>query len=114
MPRPVRVRNLAKTLGMDEADLLLWLSENAPDTGALHPAGFVPAEIVDRAQQALGRPAPPRARVEPRCVDCMSFPVPAGVTLVAATAEAACGVCGGSVNKRAAMELIQAFRDQGL
>lgn len=114
MARPARVRNLARSLGLAEDELLLWIEENAPAAGVRHPADFVPPELAERAQQALGRPAPPPELVAPRCDECMHYPAPPGTRLVPATTDAACAVCRGSVNKRAAMDLIEAFRARNL
>jgi hypothetical protein len=115
MPRPVRVRNLARSLDLTETQLLSWLAEHAPEAEARHPADFVPPAVVDRAFQSLRRvAAPPRERVEARCAECMHFPAAPDVRLVAASAETACAICNGSVNKRAAVDLIHAFRARGL
>jgi hypothetical protein len=114
MSRPVRARNLARSLGLDEDDLLLWLEEHAPGGADWHPASFVPTEIAERAQQALGRPVPPPEPIEPRCAACMRFPARPGVRLVPAKDDAACVACGGSVNRRAALSLIEAFRSRKL
>ena len=50
-----RIRKLARSLAVSEADLLLWLLEHAPDLGEVHPAQFLPPEIEDRARKALAR-----------------------------------------------------------
>lgn len=111
MSRPVRVRNLARSLGLEEDDLLLWLMEYAPaSNGDWHAADFVPQDIAQRATQALEKPAPPPEPVEPRCEECMHYPVAEGVRLVPAAAGVICAACGGSVNKRAALLLVEAFR----
>lgn len=117
MARPIRVRNLARTLGIEEDDLLLWLEEHEPGPGEWHPASFIPPETAARAQQALGRPAPaapPPERVEPRCAGCMRYPARPGVRLAPAASEADCAVCGGSVNRRAALTLVDAFRAKSI
>jgi len=113
--RAVRVRNLARSLGVEEDDLLLWLMENAPmASGEWHPATFVPQEIVEPATLALEKPAPPPEVTEARCDECARYPVPEGARVVPATAAVACASCGGSVNKRAAMELVDTFRQHQL
>ena len=114
MARPVRVRNLARSLGVEEDDLLLWLEEHAPGSGEWHPASYLPPEIAARAQQALHRPAPPPEPVERRCQGCMRYPARAGVKLVPTESDADCAVCRGSVNKRACLTLVDAFRARQL
>ncbi|MGK4006848.1 hypothetical protein WMF31_29770 [Sorangium sp. So ce1036] len=117
MPRSVRVRNLAKSLNISDTELLVWLAENAPAADARHPADFLPAEIAERAQQALGRPPPPAPAPEPverRCAECMRLPAKAGVRVTPADADAVCDMCGSSANKRAALAMIGAFRARGL
>jgi hypothetical protein len=114
MARPIRVRNLARSLRVADDDVLFWLEENAPAAGVQHPAAFVPVDLMERIQQALRRSEPAPVPVEARCAECMRYPAAPGVRLVEANAEAACAVCGGSVNKRAAMDLIEAFRARGL
>ncbi len=89
--------------------------EHAPaSSGEWHAADFVPQEIAGRATQALEKPAPPPEPVEARCDECMHYPAPAGVRLVPATGEMACAACGGSVNKRAALSLVETFRAHNL
>ncbi|MCC6558495.1 MAG: hypothetical protein IT372_36620 [Polyangiaceae bacterium] len=114
MSRPTRVRNLSRSLGVAEDDLILWLEEHAPAAGEWHPADFLPQEIADRAQAALGRPAPRPEPVERRCAECAHRPAAPGVRIVPASADATCSACGGSVNKRAALDLVEAFRARGL
>jgi len=116
MSRPVRVRNLARSLGISDTELLVWLAENAPALGTLHPADFLAAELVEQAQTALASApkAPPEPPPERRCVECIRLPVPASVRVVEASADAGCDVCGSSVNKRAALALIDAFQARGL
>jgi hypothetical protein len=116
MPRAVRVRNLAKSLRMSDTELLVWLAENAPTLDAQHPADFVPADLAERAQQELASlNAPPAGPpVERRCAECMRLPVPAGVSVVEADPDAGCSACGSSVNKRAALAMIESFRTRGL
>lgn len=117
MTRSVRVRNLSKSLGISDTELLLWLAENAPVAAVQHPADFVPAPVAEQAQQALGRAAQqaaPSGPVERRCSECIKTPAPAGVRVIEADSEAACDVCGNSANKRAAIAMIAAFRARGL
>jgi hypothetical protein len=115
MPRSLRVRNLARILGISDTDLLFWLAENAPSAGAQHPADFLPAEVAERAQQELTRAPPPSDEpIVRRCPECMRLSVPAGVRVVEAGPDATCDACGSSVNKRAALTLIEAFHARGL
>lgn len=117
MARPVRVRNLARSLNVSETELLVWLAENAPAADLRHPADFLPADIAARAQQALARPPPPAPEPEPverRCAECAKLPAKAGVHVVEAGADAVCDMCGSSANKRAALAMIGAFHARGL
>lgn len=116
MSRSVRVRNLARSLGISDTELLVWLVENAPAGGAMHPADFLPAELVERAQQALKRDLATSSSepTERRCTECILLPVPAGVRVVEASTDAPCDACGSSVNKRSALALIGAFHARGL
>ncbi len=109
-----RIRNLARSLAVPEDDLLLWLLEHAPELGDPHPADFLPPGIEARARAALARPAAPAPPVERRCAACMEAPVPTGVEVVLAEGMVPCDHCGGSVNKREALALIEAFRARGL
>jgi hypothetical protein len=109
-----RIRNLARALAVPEDDLLLWLLEHAPELGDVHPADFVPPAIEARARTALARPAAPTTPVERRCAACMDAPRPAGVDVVLAEGTVPCEHCGGSVNKREALTLIEAFAARGL
>lgn len=79
-----------------------------------HPADFVPPVVAERAQQVLGRPAPAPMPLEARCEECSRYPTASGAKLIPANAGAACAICHGSVNKRAAMDLVEAFRARGL
>jgi hypothetical protein len=108
-----RIRNLARSLAVPEDDLILWLLEHAPELGDPHPADFLPPEVEARARAALTRPAAPAAPVERRCAACMEAPVPAGVEVVLAEGVIPCDHCGGSVNKREALALIDAFAARG-
>jgi hypothetical protein len=115
MSRPVRVRNLARSLGTSDTELLAWLAENAPASGVLHPASFLPVELAERAQHALARaPEPSPEPVERRCAECIRLPARAGVRVVEASIDASCDACGSSVNKRASLALIGAFNARGL
>ncbi|WP_050433332.1 hypothetical protein [Chondromyces crocatus] len=112
MSRPVRARNLARALGIEEDDLLLWLEESAPIPTGWHPASFVPVDIATRAQHRFAPPpSPPPLPLEPRCAACLDAPTTPGTRPVLAVAGTACAVCDGSVNKRAALALIAAFND---
>ncbi|AGP34757.1 hypothetical protein [Sorangium cellulosum] len=97
--------------------MLVWLAENAPTAEVRHPADFLPAEIAERAQEALARsPEPPPAQepVERRCADCMKLPAKPGIRAVEIGTDAVCDMCGSSANKRAALAMIEAFRTRGL
>ncbi|WP_437652393.1 hypothetical protein [Sorangium sp. So ce1182] len=111
------MRNLARSLNVSETDLLVWLAENAPTAEFRHPADFLPADVVERAQQALGRSPPPAPDPEPierRCAECMKLPARAAVRVVEVGTDAVCDMCGSSANKRAALAMIEAFRARGL
>jgi hypothetical protein len=112
-----RIRNLARALAVPEDDLLLWLLEHAPELGDPHPADFLPPDVEARARAALARsavPTPPAAPVERRCAACMDAPMAPGSKVVLAEGTVPCDHCGGSVNKREALALIEAFRARGL
>jgi hypothetical protein len=111
-----RIRNLARSLALPEDDLLLWLMEHAPELGEPHPADFLPPEVEARARAAHARPsapAAPTAPVERRCAECMGAPAPPGVEVVLAEGAVPCQRCGGSVNKREALALVDAFAARG-
>ncbi|WP_234023536.1 hypothetical protein [Sorangium cellulosum] len=84
---------------------------------ARHPADFLPADVAERAQQALGRAQPEAPAPEPverRCAECMKLPAKGGLRVVEADADAVCDMCGSSANKRAALAMIGAFHARGL
>lgn len=121
-PAPVhvarsRIRNLARSLDTPEDDLLLWLLEHAPELGEPHPADFLPPDVEARVRQALARPASltvPAAPMERRCALCLASPLSPGLRAVLAEGGVACDRCGGSVNKREALALIDTFAEHGL
>jgi hypothetical protein len=112
-----RIRNLARSLGLPEDDLLLWLLDHAPELGEPHPADFLPPDVEARARAALARPprpAAPAERVERRCPFCMGAAARPGARIAPAPATVPCDRCGDSVNKREALALIDAFAERGL
>jgi hypothetical protein len=114
-----RIRNLARSLDLPEDDLVLWLLEHEPQLGERHPADFLPPEIEAKIRTAHPKQAPSAAppqdekRAERRCAACMD----AGAStsgIMHAEGGAPCDRCGGSVNKREALALIDAFGQRGL
>ncbi len=113
MARAVRVRNLAREIGVSADDLLLWLIDQGAETA--HEADFVPADIAVRAREAFAS----RARARPaatlaRCALCLAAPAPGGRAVRAVADPALCERCGGSTNRRSAAALLDAFERRGL
>jgi hypothetical protein len=112
VPKSNRIRNVARSLGIEDDDALLWLMEHAPELGDVHPADFIPADVEDRIRVALARPPAPKEVVERRCSDCLAAPPHTpGARIVEGTP---CARCGDSVNKRGALALVEAFAERGL
>lgn len=109
----VRIRNLARALAVDEEALVLWLIDNAPGLKDPHPAAFVPGDVAAAARRALG-PAEDTRPVVRRCEDCAEIDAPAGARVVEIEDSRRCERCAGSVNRREALALVEAFRDKGL
>lgn len=118
MAHAIRIRNLARSLDISEDELLLWLLDHEPALGDPHPADFLPKEIEARVRKALTKPAKPVKPAEPverRCTDCMAAPAPSnGMRVVPTDSGVVCDRCHGSVNKREALGLIDAFTEHGL
>jgi hypothetical protein len=118
VPKSNRIRNVARSLGIDEDDALLWLMEHAPELGDVHPADFIPSDVEDRLRAALARPPAskeppaPKELVERRCAECIAAPATiAGARVIEGTP---CSRCNDSVNKRATLAVIDAFAERGL
>ena len=114
-----RIRNLARSLDLPEDDLVLWLLVHEPQLGERHPADFVSPEIEAKIRAAYAKQAPAAAqprdekRAERRCAACLDAGSE-GDGAVPAASGAPCDRCGDSVNKRAALGLIEAFNRRGL
>ncbi len=113
--RSIKVRNLARSLGLSADEVLFWLLEHVPAERAESPGDYVSGAAADAARGGLRPPpaAAPPVLVSRRCGDCLTAPVPAKYTVARARDPADCDVCGGSVNRRAANTLRDAFRRRG-
>lgn len=107
--RAIRLRNLARELDVGPDDLVLWLLEHRPELGELHHAAFVTADVQAGVRAAFVRPEPLADPVEQRCADCIDAPATPGRRVVAAPPTIVCERCGGSVNRRESLALIEAF-----
>ena len=105
--KSMRIRKIARLLRMPEEELVAWLRTQGHGGIALHPANFLPVDVLDRARVALDQ------LLEPRCDACRKAPVLQGRRIIPAGPETPCARCAGSVACRAALDLVDAFRARG-